>query len=540
MADEPDEHYDLFISYAEADRPWVEGYLLDALTEAGTRYTSEAAFALGAPRLTEFERAVQHSQRTLLVVSPAYLAEGFTRFTDVMAQHYGAQTNRWPVIPLKLHPVNLPPRLAMLIPLDATDATQWPRIIERLCNELRRPVPGPAPAPSCPYPGMMPFREADSSRFFGRTREVQEMLQRLHLDPFLAVIGPSGSGKSSLVFAGLLPALRQSGLFGAGEWLVRTVRPGEAPLDALKVALSGDPADGDRTVSQLLASQRTASRLLLVIDQYEEAFAPARQDVMPFHMALRRLAQVVGCYLVLTVRADFYPDLMESPLWPMIQVHRVEIVPLGEDGLRQAIARPAEDVGVFVARELVERLVKDAAGEPGALPLVQETLVLLWEQLQRRYLPLSAYDALGDGERTGLQVAMAHRADAALAKLSADGQQLARRIFLRLVQFGEGRADTRRQQSVAALRSAGDDPLVFDQTLRHLADNRLLTLSGEEKGADKTVDLAHEALLKGWPTLYQWLTERRVAEQTRRRLDAKVQEWTRLGKGEGGLLDSVE
>ena len=94
MADEPDEHYDLFISYAEADRPWVEGYLLDALTEAGTRYTSEAAFALGAPRLTEFERAVQHSQRTLLVVSPAYLAEGFTRFTDVMAQHYGAQTNR--------------------------------------------------------------------------------------------------------------------------------------------------------------------------------------------------------------------------------------------------------------------------------------------------------------------------------------------------------------------------------------------------------------------------------------------------------------
>ena len=139
---------------------------------------------------------------------------------------------------------------------------------------------------------------------------------------------------------------------------------------------------------------------------------------------------------------------------------------------------------------------------------------------------------------------MARRADAALAALTTPEQQaiareqqaIARRIFLRLVQFGEGRADTRRQQTVAELRGGGDDPILFEQTLHHLTADRLLTLSGDEQTTNPSVDLAHEALISGWPRLQQWLGERREAEQTRRRLEAKAAEWVRLGRGSDGLL----
>jgi WD40 repeat protein len=550
MTEQAEHTYDLFISYADADRAWVEGYLLDALTQAGVRCHSEAAFALGVPRLLEFERAIRQSQRTLLILSPATLAEGFGQFTDLLAQSYGLETATWPVIPLILHPVELPPRLAMLTALDASDPADWPAVVERLCAELQRPVPGPAPRPPCPYPGMVPFSEEDSDRFFGRDGEIQELLERLRLHPFVTVIGPSGSGKSSLVFAGLVPALRQSGLFGPGGWLVRTLRPGEAPLAALTAALGGDAANPAQAMPDLLSTHPDARRLLLVVDQFEELFTLAHADVEPFQEALLRLAETPNCYVLLTVRADFYPDLMGGSLWREIQTHRAEVLPLDEDGLRQAIVRPAEDAGVFVETALVERLVADAGREPGVLPLVQETLVLLWERVERRFLPLRAYDALvlsardyrelGGVQLSGLQVAMARRADVALAGLTPEQQPIARRIFLRLVQFGEGRADTRRQQPVAALRVAGDEPEAFDRTLEHLTRNRLLTLSGEEGGDGRRVDIAHESLIAGWPTFQGWLTERREAEQTRRRLEAKAAEWVRLGRGTGGLLDEVE
>ncbi len=541
--------YDLFISYADADRAWVEGYLLESLKQAGVHYYSEAAFALGTVRLLEFERAIQQSQRTLLVISSAYLADGFNQFVDFLAQCYGFDTATWPVIPLILEPVKLPPRLSALVRLNATNQDEWKDAIKRLCIDLKQSVPAASPKPDCPYPGMFPFKEANSDRFFGRDEEVKELIERLRLNPLIAVIGPSGSGKSSLVFAGLIPALRGSRLFGSGNWLVRTMRPGEKPLNTLENELGGDPGTPTLTVTEALRTSTDAERLLLIVDQFEEVFTLAGQEAVPFQSALLRLIEVPNCYLILTVRADFYPDLMGSPLWQKIQSHRLEIVPLDEAGLREAVVRPAEDVGVFVELSLVERLVTDASGEPGVLPLIQETLVLLWEKLEQRFLPLRAYEALvlsrkaygalGSHKRTGLQVAIARRADAALANLSEPQQAIARRIFLRLIQFGQGRADTRRQQPVDALSVTDDNNSLFYQTLRQLADSRLLTLSGEEDSKIKA-DIAHEALISGWPKLQQWITERREAEQTRRRLAAQAAEWVRLGQGSGGLLDEVE
>jgi len=544
-------NYDIFISYADADSAWVNGYLLEALKQADIRYHLEAEFKFGQPKILEFERAIRESKRILLVLSPAYFADNVNQFIDLMTESYGLDTDTWPVIPLILKPVELPLRLSMLMKVNATNPEEWEEAIKHLCTDLKHPVPSVSLKIDCPYPGMKPFSKKESQQFFGRNDEIQKFLADLRLHPFLTVIGPSGSGKSSLVFAGLIPKLNDSKLFGLGEWLVLHMRPGEQPLTTLNHQILRTNTDNAKlNITEILATQPNTQRLLLVIDQFEEVFTIAQEEAIPFQETLQRLIEVSNCYVVLTVRADFYSDLMQSPLWVNVKSHRLEVVPLNEAGLRQAIIKPAENVNVFIESALVERLVIEAAREPGVLPLIQETLVLLWERVERRFLPLRAYEALvtshsaynmpNSHHRTGLQVAIARRADAALADLSEIQQVIARRIFLRLIQFGEGRADTRRQQPVDELRAATDDPQLFEEMLRHLADSRLLTLSSEEENSTTKIDIAHEALISGWPKLQEWITQRRGAEQTRRQLNAKVKEWIQLGEGIGGLLDQVE
>jgi formylglycine-generating enzyme required for sulfatase activity len=536
-----DEQTDLFVSYADDDRSWVLGYLVDALAAAGVRCRSEATFTLGRPRVLEFEQAIRGSRRTLLVLSPAYVADGFNQFTELLAQSYGAQTETWPVIPLVLHAVTLPPRLAMLTRLDATDPAQWPAVIERLCSELQRPVPASASKPPCPYPGMVPYSPSDARFFYGRDVEIRQMLQLLRHQRCLFVIGPSGSGKSSLVSAGLLPQLSTSSYFPTGYWLVNVVRPGNQPWQSLAALIGGDPNQPAQPLADLLARHPPAQRLLLVIDQFEEVFTQAdRPERQRYLGALKSLRLLESCTLILTLRADFYPDLINSDLWPVDPGQRLEIGALRGGALRRAINQPAADVGVYLEAGLLERLLADAAEEPGALPLVQETMVLLWGRMERRLLTCRAYEELGSQGQSGLAVAMATKADAVIAALSEPQQIIARRIFLRLVQFGEGRADTRRQQPVAGLQSARDDAGQFEETLRRLADHRLLTLGGAEEGADRTVDIAHEMLIIGWPRARAWVQSRREAELARRRLQAKAAEWEQLGRGRGGLLDEVE
>jgi len=387
------------------------------------------------------------------------------------------------------------------------------------------------PAPDCPYPGMVPFTEKQADVFFGRDKEIADGVDRLRQHPFLTVIGPSGSGKSSLVYAGVIPALRKSKRFGAGEWDVRVLRPGQTPLTALAEALATSP--------EQLVSATFTQRTLLFVDQFEELFTLAEAaQTQRFLDALHALIGKPNLYILLTVRADFYPDLMACSLWQPIRANRLELTPLGDEELRAAILQPAAQVGVTIDEVLVERLVADAAGESGTLPLVQETLVLLWEKVERRHLALQAYVEMAEGNRNGLQVAIDRRATVVYNNLPGNSKPIARRIFLRLIQFGEGRADTRRQQMVADLQASGDDPALFDRTLATLIASRLLTTSGEE-GSARRVDVSHEALIGGWATLQRWIGEKREAERTRRRLEEKAGEWVRLEKS-GGLLDEYE
>ncbi len=530
---QPTPVYDIFLSYAPADEAWVDGYLLDALRASGLKVLTAEAFRPGVPLLQEYERAIVQSRYVVLVLSPAWTGDRFGEFVDLLATFHGNREGSWPVVPLILQPVELPLRLAHLVPVDATTPERWPAALEKIARLLDASLAPAQEVPDCPYPGMTPFTTEQESLFFGRDREIADAVERLRLHPFLCVIGPSGSGKSSLVYAGVIPALRRSRQFGSGGSDIRTLRPGAKPLTALGVET--------QNFASLHSAPLPGNRTLLFIDQFEELFTQSDPaQVQPFLDALQTLIGQPNLHILLTVRADFYPELMGCSLWPAIGANRLDLPPLGRAELAAAIVQPAAQVAVNVDPLLVERLTADAAGEKGALPLVQECLRLLWQRVARRYLPAAAYAGMAEGERNGLQIAIDRRASVVYSNLPADAQPIARRIFLRLIQFGEGRADTRRQVVESDLRAASDDPALFADTLQTLIDRRLLTASGEEKeGVERRIDIAHEALIGGWTLLRGWIDERRAAEQTRRRLESTAQRWEELERA-GGLLDPVE
>ena len=264
--------------------------------------------------------------------------------------------------------------------LDCTDPDNWERETARLRDLLNQPAPQPEQI-ECPYPGMIPFRVEDARWFYGRAKEIDELVRRIRVQNFLFVIGPSGSGKSSLVFAGLVAELHKR---RPNAWHVQTMRPGSNPLTALN----------DSTIA--LSHHRTNA--LIIIDQLEELFTQSDKPTQAAFIArLKSLRAENRCTIVVTMRADFYPDLMNSDLWPLDPSERVEIAPLRGASLAEAIGKPADQVGVYLEAGLVERLLADAADEPGVLPLVQETMVLLWDKRERRLLPLRAYEELGQG-----------------------------------------------------------------------------------------------------------------------------------------------
>ena len=544
MGDRAECRYDLFIAYAEAEGAWVHGYLLPALGLPDESIITRHSFQPGAPFAAEFERAVRDSRYTVLILSPAYLADEWSSLGEDLASHLTVIGRQQRLIPLLRKPCEVPLRLDFRVRLDCTERTNWDREMARLRVLLSQPEPRPE-TPRCPYPGMIPFKLDDARFFYGREAEIDQMLQCLRHQRFLMVIGDSGSGKSSLINAGLLPKLNASTFFSPGYWLVRTMRPGSQPLQTLSQIMESDLGQPAQAVANLLATHPPAQRLLLIIDQFEELFTQASQlDESQFIAVLKELRAAESCAVVIALRSDFfYTDLKGSDLWPIALSERLEIDPLCGEALRDAIVKPAAREGVYLEPGLIELLLKDAAGERGVLPLLQETMVRLWDRMERRFIPLRAYEQLGGGERSGLAGALVTKADATLDVLTQRSpyhETIAHHILLRLVQFGEGRPDTRRQQSESALRSWDDDPQVFDETLEHLAENRLLTLSGEEEDQDRKVDIAHEALFTEWPVLKERVRQWRQPEQVRRRLEGWAADWDHRNRDPKALLNEVE
>jgi energy-coupling factor transporter ATP-binding protein EcfA2 len=522
---------ELFVAYAESDTEWVHGFLLPEVGLDRRSVLTPQDFRPGAALVTELERAVETARFTVLVVSPAFGTSQWSAFAELLATHDAMRRNFDRLVPVLLEPYELPLHLDFRVRLDCTVRSRWETEVARLRQLLQRGPPPEERLP-CPYPGLLAFGPEDAGLFFGRDQESDDISRRIRQQNFLLVVGPSGSGKSSLVSAGVLPRLTAA---DGGGWLVRTLRPDAGALRWLTGMLGGAEAsasqDGFReSVDALLHTVPGAERLLLFFDQAESIFLlPAKDERALFLALLDRLRRVDKCVVLLAMRADFYADLMTSILWPVGRGERVEIAPLRSAALRQAITRPAAGAGVYLEPVLVERLLRDAGEEPGALSLVQETMVLLWERMTRRLLTVSAYEDLGGQERSGLAAALATRADATLAALSPAQRTIARRIFLRLVQLGEGRQDTRQPQAVRALRAPGDDPGVFDSTLRHLTDRRLVTISSADS-KEPTVDLGHEAMIAHWPTLRDWIEESRASEMARRRIERDADDWRHNGR----------
>jgi WD40 repeat protein len=534
--------HDVFIVHADDDTPFVKGELLPMLGLSDDRVilSSELPF----PAFTEqaIEDAVRRGRLTLAVLSPAYLRDHWAGFAELLSRNVRDDGRGGSLVPLLIADCDAPAILAQHEMLDCRSPQQRETSAARLRARLGRPDPLVEQI-ACPYPGMQPFSAATAAQFHGRAKEIDELLGRIQAgEREIYVIGPSGSGKSSLVAAGVIPRLQSAdGSLGRHRFAVRTFRPGDHPMQRLAEALACDPSTLDGVAGRLLQAAG-ADRLLFLVDQFEELFALAdAQERHQFVRALRVLRTDHRCHLIIALRADFYGALMSSELWPDIdgRFTRLEIAPLYGAALREAIELPTRNSGVYLERELVERLISDAAAEPGALPLLQEALVLLWGRRSHRLLRLTSYDELGSDGQSGLAVALARRADAVLHDFKPSQQRLFRRIFLRLVSFGEGRPDTRRQQPRAALSTSGEDAESVDKIIDQLIDERMLTSDATAHG-EPLIDLSHEALIAGWPAFQGWLLTRRDDEQRRRLLELHVAEWVKRGRGSAGLFDAIE
>ncbi|MFD5831146.1 hypothetical protein [Lentzea sp. NPDC060358] len=377
------------------------------------------------------------------------------------------------------------------------DVEQWTDRWRDLAVE--DPDPGDAP-----YVGLAAYQVADADRFFGRETEVGRVLELVRERPFVGVFGVSGAGKSSLLRAGL--AARW------GEHVVIT--PGADPITELAVALAGDRsavdvraelAAGPEHLRVLL--RQAGDGLLLVVDQFEEAFTLCGEADRRW--LVRALTHSAGAArVVLGVRADFYghcarhPELLEA-------LHRSQTLvgPMSAEQVRRAVVEPAALRGVSLENSLVARLVADIAGGPGVLPLASHVLVETWRRRRGAVLTLAAYEDAG-----GIEHALARTADQVYEALPEHERRAARDVFQRLVVPGDGTEDTRRRVLRAELDA--DDAL-----LDRLAAARLVTL-----GRD-TVELTHEALVRGWPRFRGWLEEDRESLRVHRRLTAAAEAW---------------
>ncbi|MCL4248342.1 MAG: protein kinase [Anaerolineae bacterium] len=409
------------------------------------------------------------------------------------------------------------------------------------------------PEPENPYKGLRAFQTADARDFFGREKLVQRLVQRLgdHDTPsrFLAVIGPSGSGKSSVVKAGLVPALRRGDLPGAERWFIVEMIPGVHPLDELEIALTRVAANQSGNLRQQLERDARGlvrvgglilpddgSELLVIVDQFEEVFTLVENEArrVQFLDLLEAAATDPRnrVRVVITLRADFYDRPLHYPQFGDLVCTQMEtVMPLSADELEAAVTRPAARVGVSFEPGLVTIITSDVHYQPGALPLLQYALTELFEKRTDHTLTVEAYQALG-----GAAGALTRRAEELYHEQDAGGQEILRQMFLRLVSLGEGVEDTRRRVPRSELLSIAADDERMDEALDTFAAYRLLTLDHDPATRRPTVEIAHEAILHEWQRLRAWLDENRHEIHQQRLLAAAAIDWQNAGRDPSYLL----
>jgi hypothetical protein len=402
----------------------------------------------------------------------------------------------------------------------------------------------------CPYRGLFHFGPDDAEFFFGREVFIEELFAATQSRNFIPVLGASGSGKSSVVLAGLVPKLQK-----AGYWKFTHFRPGSDPFHALALALvplytqnldatdkiaqarklSQSLSDGEIPLTDVFAQihqNHPTDRLLLIADQFEEIYTlcadhKIRHSFLDSLLASFQSSPSQSQYnhvLVATMRADFLGNaLLYRPFGDVLK-NDIKLSSMNHDELSQAIAKPADKLGVTFEVGLVERILDDVDSEPGILPLLEFALTELWQQRQGKQLTHAAYQHIGK-----VQGALARHASENYGKLSAAQKERVRRIFIQLVQPGEGTQDTRRLATKAELGEASWE------LVKQLADKRLVVTS-QNAANQETVEVVHEALIRNWDEFRQWMNADRSFRAWQERLRFVMLQWQKMQRDEGALL----
>lgn len=410
-----------------------------------------------------------------------------------------------------------------------------------------------------PYKGLRAFREGDADDFFGRDDLIRRLQGRMNLENggqrFLAVVGPSGSGKSSVVKAGLIPSLRQGALPDSDDWFVTEMYPSSQPMAELEAALLRVAINPPESlIHQLEEDERGLMRalkrilpadddteLVLIIDQFEELFTQVEIEKARLHFlnSLRTALEDPKSRLrvIVTIRADFYDRPLQYEALGELMRRQTEVVlPLSTADLQSAILGPVDRVGVTMEPGLAQSIIDDVGEQPGTLPLLQYALTELFERRTGRLLTLQAYTDIG-----GVTGALARRADELYRNFTPQQQEAARQLFLRLVTLGEGTEDTRRRVRRVEL---GTDPHL-DEVIGTFGQYRLLTFDRDPVTRGPTVEVAHEALIRTWERLREWIADSREDLRVQRRLTAATAEWLTSGRNpdflaSGTRLDQFE
>ncbi|MFF8960990.1 hypothetical protein [Streptomyces sp. NPDC014894] len=391
------------------------------------------------------------------------------------------------------------------------DLAEWERRWHEADRALAEETPGRGPDAVAPYPGLARFEPRDADRFFGRDSAVERLAALVAERPCVLLVGASGSGKSSLLRAGLIPRLRDGSGRRARPAAVRVLTPGDRPARRQGL-LETDRPDG-----------------VVIVDQFEEIFTLCSDEGERSAFIDAMLAATGrGGRLVIAVRSDFYGHCARHrALAEAAGGGTLLLPPMSRDELREAIVKPAAGAGLLVERSLTARIVAEIADEPGGMPLMSHALRETWRLGRGRTLTEETYETAG-----GLHGAIARTAEELYEALTPRQRRIGRHLLLRLVAPGrDGAQDTRRPVSRAELTAV--DPGEADAVVERLARARLITLD------EDTVDLAHEALLTAWPRLSGWLEEDRERLRQLRRLTESATAWASLGHDPGALYRGV-
>jgi hypothetical protein len=475
--------FNVFLSHSRADKPAVEVLAHRLKKEGIEAWLDKWNLIPGDSWQVAIEEALAESETCAVFVGPSGLGPWQNEeMRAAIDQRVGNTGRRFRVIPVLLPGAkrtersSLPTFLAATTWVEFPDSLDDPAAFHRLVCGIRGVEPGTGPGQAiyegrCPYRGLRVFDVDDAPFFFGREALVQWLLNEVRpaaegqpVNRFLAIVGASGSGKSSVARAGIAATLKHDAVPGSSRWPIAIFRPGSDPLESLAVALSrvvnvgqGASALADLigelqrnekalhlTARQSLPENASGIMLVILVDQFEEIFTLCRNEDLrgAFIRNLLYAAKVAQgqTLMILTMRADFYAKCAaNADLAAAFSDHHVLVGPMTDDELRRAIERPTKLVGCELESGLVDLLMQDVRRQAGALPLLQHALLEVWNKREGRTLTVKAYQAIGK-----LEGALQRRADATLKAFSEAERELCRRTFLRLTQPGEGTEDTKR------------------------------------------------------------------------------------------------